>query len=154
MSKKKKIIIGAICAIVLLVGAVAAALLMKGKNAQFGSIEWKKRQYGAICERGVTEGLETDTTEYAICTRDLGYKIKAIEPQQSQQENSQNGTNTTATPSVSDAQTQDGKRAACASLRATNLDDLIATNKRQGISEADTRTTYNSGIAQCDNLGY
>lgn len=155
MSAKKKIIIGAICAIVLLAGGAAAALLLvNGKgNAQPGSIEWKKQQYGAICERGVTDGLETNTTEYGICTRDLGYKIKAIEPAKTTEQETAESTPST-TPTVSDEQLQESKRIGCVSLRATKLEDLIESNKQNGISESDTRITYNSGIAQCDQMGY
>ncbi len=154
MSKKKKVIIGVICAIVLLAGGITTALILTGDslgNAQPGSIDWKKQQYGAICERGVTEGLETNTTEYGICTRDLGYKIKAIESTPSQQETSENGSSTA--PTVSDDQTQEAKRAGCISLRATKLEDLIESNKQNGISESDTRVSYQSGIAQCNAAG-
>lgn len=123
-------------------------------NTEPGSVEWKKQQYGAICERGMTEGLETNTTEYSICTRDLGYSIKAIEPAKSTEEETSNSDNApTTTPTVSDEQTQDAKRAGCTSLRATNLEDLIESNKQNGISESDTRVSYQSGIAQCDAAG-
>lgn len=154
VSAKKKIIIGAICVIVLLVGGAAAALLLvNGKgNAQPGSIEWKKQQYGAICEHGVTEGLDTNTTEYGICTRDLGYKIKAIEPAKTTEQETPSTSSTT--PTVSDEQLQESKRIGCVSLRAAKLEDLIESNKQNGISESDTRITYNSGIAQCDQMGY
>lgn len=160
MSRKRKIIIGAICAVLLLAGGIATALFfMNGGsvgNAQPGSIEWKKQQYGETCERGVTEGLYTNTTEYSICTRDLGYEVKPIEPSSTTDEAVTDDTNSTTStaPSVSDEQLQDSKRAGCVSLRAVTLEDLIESNKQQGISEADTRITYKSGIAQCDQLGY
>lgn len=157
MSKKKKVIIGVICAIVLIASGIAATLFFtKGGtlgNTQPGSTEWKKQQYGAICERGVTEGLETNTTEYAICTRDLGYKIKAIEPAKTTEQDTSENTSSTS-PTVSDEQTKEAQRAGCVSLRATKLEDLIESNKQRGISESDTRITYNSGIAQCDQWGY
>ena len=152
MSKKKLIII-AICILVLLAGVGIAAMLLIGKDNEPGSMGWKQQQYGATCERGVTEGLYTNTTEYGICTRDLGYDIKGIEPEQSEQDTSETPTNTTPFTD-SDEQTQEGKRMACVSLRATALEDLIETNKQNGVSEADTRITYSSGIAQCDDLGY
>lgn len=159
MFKKKKIIIGAICAALLLAGGIATALFLTNggsiSNAQPGSIEWKKQQYGETCERGVTEGLYTNTTEYGICTRDLGYDIKSIEPSSTTDETATDDTDSTTStaPSVSDEQLQDSKRVGCVSLRAVTLEDLIESNKQQGISETDTRISYKAGIAQCDTLG-
>jgi hypothetical protein len=167
---KKKIIVGLVSLVA--IGAGVGAFLFFNRGPEMWSMEWKKEQYGPSCEaaKNSGRGMSTNTTEYTVCTRDLGYDIKGIEPdygnsdssssnEQPSQSNSSNSSSGSTQPSQdtssdTDKELKEAQRVGCATLRAISLEDYIESNKANGISEADSRIVYKAGIAQCEAQGF
>lgn len=165
---KRKIIIGLASLTVVAVGI--GAFLFINRGPEMWSMEWKKEQYGPSCEaaKNSGRGMSTNTTEYTVCTRDLGYDIKGIEPNygntesttNSTQQPSQNSSSATPPPSQNnipssnESELAKAQKLSCATMRSFTLEEYIESNKASGISEAESRVLYKSAIAQCDALGY
>lgn len=76
---KKLSIFIAILAVSTILGAMSSIFPSSSSNSRTTANDWKRKHYMPICEKAISsgEGLSANTTEYVVCTRDLGYNIKS-----------------------------------------------------------------------------